>query len=133
MRRSMPIGRLRRLLRRYRPNRRYRRNLRYRPSRRTVIIIRNRRWVLPPLCFLWIPCSVIGLIMAIIAKAKKVPGGKTTAALVCGIVGTVLSLLVGVALLLVLHSLADLPPDFYEQLPYYEDYVYDMLKGVYPF
>ena len=47
-----------------------------------------------PLWYLWLSCSLGGLVCAIIAKAKKVPSGKATAALVCGIIGLVLNLMI---------------------------------------
>lgn len=82
--------------------------------------------VLLPLWFVWAPCSLAGLVMAIVAKAKKVPGGKTTAALVCGIVGTVLWLIVAAVAFMVLNAMTELPYEFYESMPYYEDYMHDI-------
>ncbi len=93
----------------------------------TLSIISLAAMWLIPFWYIWLACGIAGLVMAIVAKSKQVPGGKSTAALVCAIIGIVFNLMFGSIMLD--PTLSGEEIDFYEDFSYSfsdDDYTHDM-------
>lgn len=82
----------------------------------TLSIISLAAMWLIPFWYIWLACGIAGLVMAIVAKSKQVPGGKSTAALVCAIIGIVFNLMFGSIMLD--PALSEEEFDFYEEFSY---------------